>query len=97
MWSASFPQRCCLRTEASGRYEKGLDSRNCLPAVERACELVELLGAGTVLDGMVDVDNDQKAPNRIPFQVDWINRFLGIQVSRHHRRGRGPSDPRPKI
>ncbi len=71
-----------LRTEASGRYEKGLDSRNCLPAVERACELVELLGAGTVLDGMVDVDNDQKAPNRIPFQVDWINRFLGIQVSR---------------
>ena len=71
-----------LRTEASGRYEKGLDSRNCLPAVERACELVELLGAGTVLEGMIDVDNDQKEPNRIPFQVEWTNRFLGIQVDR---------------
>ena len=50
-----------LRTEASGRYEKGLDPATCAPAVERACELVELLGAGTVVGGAIDIDRDRKS------------------------------------
>ena len=43
-----------MRTDASARYEKGLDPNNCLPALERACELVELLDAGDVMDGVID-------------------------------------------
>ncbi|MEG2074593.1 MAG: phenylalanine--tRNA ligase subunit beta, partial [Angelakisella sp.] len=54
-----------LRTESSGRFEKGLDSRTCAPALARACELVELLGVGEVVSGVIDVDNDKKAPVKI--------------------------------
>ncbi|MBC8570092.1 phenylalanine--tRNA ligase subunit beta [Zongyangia hominis] len=75
-------KKLALRTESSGRYEKGLDPYNTLPAVERACELVELLGAGEVVDGVIDVDNSDKALRRIPLEPDWINRFLGIEISR---------------
>ncbi|MEQ2399363.1 phenylalanine--tRNA ligase subunit beta [Merdimmobilis hominis] len=69
-----------MRTEASGRYEKGLDPATCLPAVQRACQLVELLGAGEVVGGMIDVDNSPKEKIVLPLEADWINRFLGINL-----------------
>ena len=71
-----------LRTESSGRYEKGLDPNNTKPAVDRACELIEMLGAGEVIGGYVDVDNSDKAQRRIKLDVDWTNRFLGIDIPR---------------
>lgn len=70
-----------MRTESSGRYEKGLDSRMCMDAVNRACQLVEMLGAGEVVGGYIDIDNANEAPLTIEFQPDWINRFLGINIS----------------
>ena len=69
-----------MRTESSGRFEKGLDPENCLPALRRACELVELLDAGEVVDGVLDIRGDARPPVKIPLDVDWINRFLGISV-----------------
>ena len=69
-----------MRTEASGRFEKQLDPATCIPAVERACELVELLGAGEVVGGTIDVDNADRTERRIPFDPAWINRFIGIDV-----------------
>ncbi|MCI8649170.1 MAG: phenylalanine--tRNA ligase subunit beta [Anaerotruncus sp.] len=69
-----------MRTEASGRFEKQLDPATCIPAVERACELVELLGAGEVIGGMIDVDNSQQEARRIKLEPEWINRFIGIDV-----------------
>ncbi len=71
-----------LRTESSGRYEKGLDYFNTVGAVNRACELVEKLGAGTVVGGMIDVAAPAPAPRRIAFRPDAINRLLGISVTR---------------
>ena len=70
-----------MRTEASGRYEKGLDPMNCEGALLRALELVELLGAGEVVNGIIDVDHADHTPHRIPFEPDWINRFLGIDLT----------------
>lgn len=69
-----------MRTEASGRFEKQLDPATTIPAVERACELVELLGAGEVVGGMIDVDNSDHTPRKIQLEPDWINRFIGIDV-----------------
>lgn len=71
-----------LRTDASARYEKGLDPKNTMGAVLRACELVELLNAGEVVDGVIDVDNSPAAPITVGLDVDWTNRFLGISLSR---------------
>ncbi len=71
-----------LRTEASARYEKGLDSENTLEAVNRACELVELLGAGTVVGGMVDVYPKAPEKRRIPLSAEKVNGFLGTDISR---------------
>lgn len=69
-----------LRTEASGRYEKGLDPENTLPAIQRACELIEELGAGEVVEGIIDIYG-KKAPQAvIDFDPDVINRFLGTQI-----------------
>ncbi len=70
-----------LRTEASGRYEKGLDSENTLPAIERACELIEMLGAGEVVKGIIDVYPEKPEQKVIPFNADKINAFLGTDVS----------------
>lgn len=70
-----------MRTDASSRYEKGLDPNNCLPALERACELVELLDAGDVMDDVIIDDHSNKQPVRIRLDADWINRFLDIQLS----------------
>lgn len=69
-----------LRTESSGRFEKGLDPENALPAINRACELVELLGAGEVVDGVIDVYNAKPSQARIPFEPERINAFLGADI-----------------
>ncbi len=69
-----------LRTEASGRYEKGLDRENTLPAVERACELIEMLGAGKVVKGIIDVYPEKAPQNVIDFDPGKINEFLGTDV-----------------
>ena len=73
-----------MRTESSGRFEKELDSRMCMPAIERACELVEMLGAGEVVGGYIDVDNVGDEPCKLPLETDWINRFLGINVTKDY-------------
>ena len=70
-----------LRTESSSRFEKGLDPQNCLPALKRACELVELLSAGEVAEGFIDVDNSDKALRMLKLRPDWINGFLGVDIS----------------
>ena len=71
-----------LRTEASSRYEKGLSPENAFRAVNRAVELVELLGAGEAVDGMVDVYPTKQKVNNIPLQVEKINNLLGINASK---------------
>ena len=70
-----------MRTEASGRFEKGLDPRMTLAAVNRACELVEELGAGEVIDGVIDVDNADPHHKRLPFEPDKMNALLGLELS----------------
>ncbi len=74
-------QRVGLRTEASSRYEKGLDYHNTVPAIERACELVESLGCGENISGMIDVMGNVEAPVSIKFRPDKINAFLGTDVA----------------
>ncbi len=69
-----------LRTESSGRYEKGLDPENALSAIERACELIELLGAGEVVKGKIDVYPVKPTQKVVPFNADKINAFLGTDV-----------------
>lgn len=71
-----------MRTDASGRYEKGLDPMNTAPAVERACELVELLGAGEVCDGTIDVVAEQPKKTELKLEPERINALLGTQLSR---------------
>ena len=71
-----------MRTDASGRYEKGLDPLNTLPAVERACELVELLGAGEVFDGVVDVVAVEPKKMSLTLESARINALLGTDLSR---------------
>lgn len=74
-------QKVGLRTEASSRYEKGLDYKNTVPALERACQLVEELGCGEVVGGMIDVLGNVKEEKTIPFRPEKINAFLGTDVS----------------
>ncbi|MCD8330658.1 MAG: phenylalanine--tRNA ligase subunit beta, partial [Lachnospiraceae bacterium] len=73
-------KRLGLRTEASGKFEKGLDPNNAALAIDRACQLIEELGCGEVVGGMVDVYAKKKEGRRIPFRPDWINRFLGTEI-----------------
>ena len=75
-----------MRTDASARYEKGLDPMNTMKAVQRACELVELLGAGEVVDGVMDVIAKESAPVAIKLEVEKINRLLGTDVSEEEMR-----------
>ena len=70
-----------LRTEASSRYEKGLSSENAIRAVNRAVELVELLGAGEEVEGKVDVYPTKQKINKIKLDVDRINELLGTNIS----------------
>lgn len=74
-------QKLGIRTESSGRFEKGLDSRVCQEAVNRACQLVEMLKIGKVVGGLIDVDNDVHEKKRIPLNYEWINSFLGIELT----------------
>lgn len=71
-----------LRTEASSRYEKGLDARLTVRALTRACELVEQLGAGEVCREYIDENPTPYTPTRLPLEAEWINRFLGTEIPR---------------
>ena len=87
--SANFDGTCIrkgalalgMRTEASAKFEKGLDPMNTLPAVNRACELVELLGAGEVVDGVIDILNHVPQPTVLELEPEKINDLLGTDVS----------------
>ena len=70
-----------MRTEASAKFEKGLDPMNTLPAVDRACELVELLGAGEVLPGTIDILNYVPQPRVLKLEPDRINGLLGTDIA----------------
>ena len=71
-----------LRTESSSRFEKGLSSENTLRAINRAVELVELLGAGEPVDGKIDVYPTKQKINKIKLDVDRINNLLGTKISK---------------
>ena len=71
-----------MRTEASGKFEKNLDPMLTVPAVQRACELVELLQCGDVLDGMIDVINHVPQSRTIPLEPEKINKLLGTEISK---------------
>lgn len=73
-------KRVGLRTDASGKFEKGLDPNNAKAAIDRACQLVEEMGAGEVVGGTVDVYSKVKEPVRVPFDADKINRMLGTDI-----------------
>jgi len=73
-----------LRTESSSRYEKGLDTENTVPALMRACELVEMLGCGDVVDGMIDEYKTKPETVKIPFEPERINKFIGFDVSKDY-------------
>ena len=87
--SANFDGTCIrkgalslgMRTEASAKFEKGLDPMNTLPAVDRACELVEMLGAGEVVDGVIDIVNSIPEPTVLNLRPEKINALLGTDVS----------------
>ena len=74
-------KRVGLRTDASGKFEKGLDPNNAKAAIDRACQLVEEMGAGEVVGGTVDVYGKEKHPVRVPFDVEKINAMLGTDIS----------------
>ena len=71
-----------MRTDASAKFEKDIDPMLTVPAVNRACELVELLGAGEVLDGMIDVINYVPQEVELPLEPERINALLGTDISR---------------
>ena len=71
-----------MRTEASGKFEKNLDPMMTMPAVQRACELVELLEAGDVLDGTIDIINYVPEAKTLPLEPEKINRLLGTNISK---------------
>lgn len=80
-------KRVGLRTDASGKFEKGLDPNNAKAAIDRACQLVEEMGAGEVVGGTVDVYGKVKEPVRVPFDADKINAMLGTDISEEEMLG----------
>lgn len=70
-----------LRTDASGKFEKGLDPNNAIEAMNRACQLIEELGAGEVVGGVVDVYTTVKEGRSIPFEPEKYNRLLGTDIA----------------
>ncbi len=74
-----------LRTDASGKFEKGLDPNNAKAAIDRACQLIEELGAGEVVGGTVDVYSRKKEPVRVPFDADKINNLLGTDIPKEQQ------------
>ncbi len=75
-------KRIGLRTDASGKFEKGLDPNNASAAIDRACQLMEELGAGEVVGGMVDVCSEVRQPSRVAFDPEKINALLGTSLSK---------------
>ena len=75
-------KRLGLRTDASGKFEKGLDPQNAILAINRACQLIQELGCGEVVGGVADVSVALKPQNRIAFDADKINKLLGTNVSK---------------
>ncbi|MBR4895762.1 MAG: phenylalanine--tRNA ligase subunit beta, partial [Clostridia bacterium] len=73
-----------MRTESSSRFEKGLDSENTMPALDRACEMVELLGAGEIVNGTIDVYPVPKEKVKLPLDADVINAFLGVNLTQEY-------------
>ncbi len=69
-----------MRTDASARYEKGLDPHECYEALMRACQLVEELGAGEVVKNVVDENYQSEEPSSVEFSAEWINNFLGTDI-----------------
>lgn len=70
-----------MRTDASGKFEKNIDPMMTLPAVQRACELVEMLSCGDVLDGMIDIINYVPQPHTVTLEPEKINKLLGTEIS----------------
>ena len=75
-------KRIGLRTDASGKFEKGLDPNNAQAAIDRACHLMEELGAGEVVGGMVDVCSETREPSRVKFEPEKINKLLGTSLTK---------------
>ncbi|MBR3943220.1 MAG: phenylalanine--tRNA ligase subunit beta, partial [Clostridia bacterium] len=73
-----------LRTESSSRFDKGLDPETTSLAVQRACELVKLLNAGDVVEGMIDVNFTSGKKRELPFEPEKMNAFLGLDVSKEY-------------
>lgn len=69
-----------LRTDASGKFEKGLDPNNAMEAINRACQLINDLGVGEVVGGCVDVYDEVRKPNRVAFEPERINKLLGTDL-----------------
>ena len=80
-------KRIGLRTDASGKFEKGLDPNNAQAAIDRACQLMEELGAGEVVGGMVDVCNETRDPSRIKIEPEKINKLLGTNLTKEEMLG----------
>lgn len=76
-----------LRTDASGKFEKGLDPNSAKEAIDRACQLVEELGAGEVVGGIIDIYSKKSRERRISFDPDYINRLLGTEIDEITMRG----------
>lgn len=71
-----------LRTDASAKFEKGLDPNTAIEAMNRACQLIEELGAGEVVGGVVDVYPNVKGDKRIPFEPEKYNKLLGTDIAK---------------
>ncbi|MCD8300007.1 MAG: phenylalanine--tRNA ligase subunit beta, partial [Clostridiales bacterium] len=80
-------KRIGLRTDASSKFEKGLDPNNAIDAMNRACQLIEMLDAGDVVGGVVDVYGKPMEGHRIPFDADWINSLLGTDIDAETMKG----------
>lgn len=76
-----------LRTDASGKFEKGLDPNNAEAAINRACQLMEELGAGEVVGGIVDVCSETRVPSRVKFDPERINALLGTNLTKEEMLG----------
>lgn len=74
-------KRVGLRTDASGKFEKGLDPNNAEAAINRACQLIEELGAGEVVEGMVDFYPEKKEEHQIKFDPDYANNLIGFDLT----------------
>lgn len=70
-----------MRTDASSKFEKGLDPCMTMAALDRACELVELLEAGEIADGVIDINMDTRVRRTIKLEPAWVNKFLGTDIS----------------